>query len=99
VLALDRYLVGEHVQPRYLLPLLPVLVGTALTTPRGMRPVELKQAQVAALGTAVVVAHAAALHANIRRYVTGVDVDGFDLSADVEWWWGALGRGRCGLGS
>jgi hypothetical protein len=88
VLALDRYLVGEHVQPRYLLPLLPVLVGTALATSRDMPAVELRRAQVAALGTAVVVAHAAALHANIRRYVTGVDVDGFDLGSEVEWWWG-----------
>jgi hypothetical protein len=88
MLALDRYLVGEHVQPRYLLPLLPVLVGTALATSRDMPAVELRRAQVAALGTAVVVAHAAALHANIRRYVTGVDVDGFDLGSEVEWWWG-----------
>jgi len=87
-LALDRYLVGEHIQPRYLLPLLPVLVGTALAAPAGCPSVQLRRGQVAAIGAAVVVAHAAALHANIRRYVTGVDVDGLDLGADVEWWWG-----------
>jgi hypothetical protein len=36
---------------------------------------------------AVVVAHGAALHRVIRRYVTGVDVGGPDLGASVEWWW------------
>jgi hypothetical protein len=36
---------------------------------------------------AVVVAHGAALHHTIRRYVTGVDVGGPDLGESVEWWW------------
>jgi hypothetical protein len=88
VLALDRYLVGEQVQPRYLLPLLPVLVGTALVAPRGRAGVVLRRGQVLLVAAAVVLAHAAALHANIRRYVTGVDTRGFDLGAQVEWWWG-----------
>lgn len=38
---------------------------------------------------AVVLVHAAALHANILRYVPGDDVRGFDLGAQTEWWWGA----------
>jgi hypothetical protein len=37
------------------------------------------------------VANAIALHVNIRRYVTGMDVKSANLDADIEWWWeGAL---------
>jgi hypothetical protein len=28
-----------------------------------------------------------ALHTNIRRYVTGLDVNGVNLDASPEWWW------------
>jgi Predicted membrane protein (DUF2142) len=88
VLAADRSLVGEHVQPRYVLPLLPVFAATALLPPLGRPCPSLGRGQVALLVAAVTLAHAAALHANIRRYVTGTDERGFDLGAGVEWWWG-----------
>jgi hypothetical protein len=32
-------------------------------------------------------ANAFALHAHIRRYVTGSDVVGWNLNRDAEWWW------------
>jgi hypothetical protein len=35
-------------------------------------------------------ANSIALHTNIRRYVTGVRVEGFDLDSQREWWWGFL---------
>jgi hypothetical protein len=90
VLTEGRYLVGDprYVQPRYLLPLLPVLVGTVLLAPRGGRRIRLTRGQVALLVSAVALAHAAALHTTIRRYVTGLDVRGPDLGESVEWWWG-----------
>lgn len=78
---------GQNVQPRYVLPLLPVLMGTALITRAGDPPIRLRRAHMLLILLAVVVAHGAALHRNIRRYVTGVDVGGPDLGARVEWWW------------
>jgi hypothetical protein len=79
---------GQNVQPRYILPLLPVLAGTALLTPRGGQGLVIQRAQVIVIVLAVVTAHGAALHRNIRRYVTGVDEGGPDLGQAVEWWWG-----------
>ena len=79
---------GENVQPRYLLPLLPVLLGTALVSRPVDPPVRFGRGQALLLVSAVVVAHGAALHRTIRRYVTGVDQGGPDLGASVEWWWG-----------
>jgi hypothetical protein len=46
--------------------------------PRGARRVV-----VAAAG----LANAFALHAHVRRYVTGSDVVGWNLNRDAEWWW------------
>ena len=90
VLVSSHLLVGDqgYVQPRYLLGLLPILVGTAVMSPRGRAGIGLHRGQVWILAGAVVIAHAAALHANIRRYVTGVDERGPDLGVNVEWWWG-----------
>lgn len=79
--------VGEQVQPRYILPLVILFAGilllsfesadVALTRPQGLL--------VALLLTA---ANAMALFVNMRRYITGVDRGkGFDLGADIEWWW------------
>jgi hypothetical protein len=79
---------GENVQPRYLLPLLPVLMGTALVSRPLDPPVRFGRGQALLLVSTVVVAHGAALHRTIRRYVTGVDQGGPDLGASVEWWWG-----------
>lgn len=88
VLAADGNLVGENVQPRYVLPLLPVLVGTALIAPRDRPGIVWRKGQALLIAALVVLAHSAALHTNIRRYVTGVDVRGLDLGAQAEWWWG-----------
>ena len=38
---------------------------------------------------ALVAAQAIALHFNIRRYVTGLDVGSFNLNDGIEWWWGS----------
>jgi hypothetical protein len=89
VLVTSDLLVGSqgYVQPRYVLPLLPMLVGTAVMAPRGRTGIGLHFGQVMILAGAVVVAHAAALHTTIRRYVTGLDERGPDLRENVEWWW------------
>lgn len=86
VLDANNAIVGEWVQPRYLLPMLPVVLG-AMLLPSAERSGWPTRAQLMLVGVLVSVAHAAALHANIRRYVTGQDVIGPDLDARVEWWW------------
>ena len=79
-------LVGEQVQPRYLLPLIVVLGGLLLLTQKG-RPITFTRAQRFAVIAALAGSHFVALHLNIRRYVTGIDEAGLDLDAGREWWW------------
>ncbi|MGP3535475.1 DUF2142 domain-containing protein [Microbacterium sp. RD1] len=85
LLGQSRMLVGELIQPRYLLPLMIVTIGVAsarLDIARawaGFRA----WAVVAALALANVVA----LHTNIQRYTTGLDRFTADPGADAEWWW------------
>lgn len=80
-----RYVVGESVQPRYLLPLLPILVGLILVGRRPGSVLRLTRAQGAVVSTALTVATCAAIYANLRRYVTGTD--GPMLIDRLEWWW------------
>lgn len=78
--------VGEYIQPRYALPLIVLFAGIALfqANSLGLSPTKL---QIALLIGALSLANAASLYANIRRYVTGTDVTGFNLNSGVEWWW------------
>jgi Predicted membrane protein (DUF2142) len=80
---------GQNVQARYVLPLLPVVAATALVAPRLGSPVVIGRGQAFLIAGAVVVAHSAALHRTIRRFVTGIDEGGPDLGESVEWWWSA----------
>jgi hypothetical protein len=80
-----RLVVGEAVQPRYLLPLAPVLLLVLLTGRRVQRAVRLTRSQAVVVWGMLSVAHAAALYMNMWRYVTGTDEA--TLLADVEWWW------------
>lgn len=73
-------------QPRYMLPLLAVFVLIGLTAKDG-RLLALTRTQTALGVVLVSIAHSAALHAVIRRYVTGQDVVGFGLQHNTEWWW------------
>ncbi|MGV8896774.1 MAG: DUF2142 domain-containing protein [Rhodoglobus sp.] len=79
-------IVGSNVQPRYLLPLIVLLGGVALLQSRDSRIV-ITAVQKWAVVSALAAANCVALHANIRRYVTGADVPSVDLNAGVEWWW------------
>ncbi|MDF1605227.1 DUF2142 domain-containing protein [Nocardioides sp. YIM 152315] len=80
-----RLVVGESVQPRYLLPMVPILVGLALVGRQHGSSLRLTRVQGAVISAALSVATGAALYANIRRYVTGTD--GAQLISDYEWWW------------
>lgn len=86
LLVQNHVIVGMEVQARYLLPLIIILASVALfRTEKGSIEFSGVQCGLIALGLAV--AQAVALHTNLRRYVTGVDVFGLNLSRNVEWWW------------
>ena len=78
--------VGTVVQPRYILPLVIMLGGIALL--QVDEPAfTLSKAQVVILVSMLSVANAAALHFNMRRYITGTTVTGWDLNTAAQWWW------------
>ena len=79
-------LVGEQVQPRYLLPLIVLLGGVLMLDARG-RAVRFTRAQTILVGATLVVAQLVALETTMRRYITGNGVQGLDLDAGAKWWW------------
>jgi hypothetical protein len=86
ILVNDRVMVGAGVQPRYIFPLVILLAGVSLIFLRqGIDTLGRAQVWVAVAGLGI--ANSLALHTNIRRYVTGVDVNGVNLDASPEWWW------------
>jgi hypothetical protein len=86
LLQLGGFQAGEQVQPRYLVPLMMVFLGTMLLTSRGT-PLLGDTRALWFVIVALSVANAIALHTNIRRYTTGVRVQGFNLDSPREWWW------------
>jgi hypothetical protein len=78
---------GSNVQPRYIYPLVLVLIGIALTRQWRADTFRLATSQWVVLVVALSTVHSLALHANMRRYLTGTDVYLFDLNANYEWWW------------
>lgn len=81
-------IVGDWVQPRYVLPLYPMLIGIALMGRSPFRTVKIRRSDTIFFFIAVVIANAAVLHRNIKRYVTGSGNLGFNLDANDKWWWG-----------
>jgi hypothetical protein len=86
--------VGEQLQPRHFMVLLFVLSGIALLEERRGAGLTLGRGQRTILALALAVSHAAALHTNILRYVSGLGPftlrsipRTLDLNADIAWWW------------
>lgn len=85
LLARSNAVVGELVQPRYILPLLVIAAGVAglrlgkISSWSGMRGI---MASLALAASAAV-----ALYYNIRRYTTGLDTLSLDPGKRAEWWW------------
>ena len=82
--------VGELVQPRYLLPLLFLLVGTAILVPNRETGLRLSHAQRHVIVGLLAVSQSLALHATMRRYITGIDFPHYNLNLGIEWWWTIL---------
>lgn len=87
VLTRENILIGVGVQPRYLLPLLALFIMVALFPDPEESILKPSRAQTAVIGIGLWGANAIALHVNIRRYVTGIDVKSANLDANTEWWW------------
>jgi hypothetical protein len=81
-------LIPETFQPRYFLPLIPLITGLFLIrTSAVLKTIGRTQKVLTVLVLAI--AHGFAFHTNIRRYVTGVDVLDWNLNESSEWWWSA----------
>jgi hypothetical protein len=88
--------VGENLQPRYLLPLIIMLAGVLVFSIRGRTP-RLGRVQQVVVVLALAMAQALALHFNLRRYLTGIDEQGWNLDSGAEWWWSGLPVSPMGL--
>jgi hypothetical protein len=86
VLVQSNTVVGQQVQPRYLLPLLILLAQVALFRV-GPERQQFTRSQLVTAGAVLAVTNAVALHFELRRYVTGDDVFGPNLDRGREWWW------------
>jgi hypothetical protein len=81
--------VGQNVQPRYLLPLVICGIGLSLYSRQGVDPWPLGPKALTMLVSAVGIANVIALQNELRRYVSGVGSTSLDLDYRVEWWWQA----------
>lgn len=80
-------LVGEQVQPRYLLPLIVLFAGLALLAPGG-RSITIGRVPATVFAASLVVANFVALHIVMQRYIVGIDGVAPLLATGAEWWWG-----------
>ena len=78
--------VGSNVQPRYFVPLVPLVMAAAMWRPKKGGASSLSMLQTLILYASLVIAHAIALHVQIRRFVTGLDANWFNLNVRAEWW-------------
>ncbi len=85
LLVQSRVVVGETIQPRYILPLIIIAVGVAslrFDAERAWRGMPF----VLAAGTLAVI-DSVALHQLIKRYTTGTDRPSLNPGFAAEWWW------------
>lgn len=86
ILVHDGVTVGTGVQPRYIYPLIVMLGGVSLVG-FARAGLGLGRLQLVIVGTGLTAANSVALHTNLRRYITGMDSQSFNLNAGIEWWW------------
>lgn len=86
IIVQNQVAVGAIVQPRYVLPLIVIFAGVALFgSERLDLGLSFVQRWAVVLGLAG--ANSMALYSVLRRYLTGIEYNGLDLDADIEWWW------------
>jgi hypothetical protein len=79
--------VGSIVQPRYLLPMMALLAAVSVYRRQEDEGAVLSRGQVWLIGLGLLAANTIALHTNLRRYITGLDVNQVSLNFEMEWWW------------
>lgn len=85
LLAQSRAVVGTQVQPRYILPLIVILLGVASVSVGVENAWTRSRRLIVAVG--LTVAFALAIYTNVRRYTTGLDGTALDPGTFAEWWW------------
>jgi hypothetical protein len=88
VLSRSNLVVGEAIQPRYLLPL---LISTIVVLTYPSKLLIFSRGQVLIFVFFLTLAQSVALHTQIRRYVTGQDYAGINLNLNMESWWLSYG--------
>jgi hypothetical protein len=86
VLTRGGNIVGDNLQPRYLLPLIVLGAFILLTMPNG-GAITMTRVQTAIVLALLAIANLIALQVDIRRYVTGIGQQGVNLDAGTDWWW------------
>jgi hypothetical protein len=90
LLQVNELAVGEQVQPRYLLPLIALLGAASLFRESVSTGLDMNGPQITIIAIALFVANTVSLHTNIRRYVTGNDINYLSLDRGIEWWWDGI---------
>jgi len=85
----SSYIVSEVVQPRYILPLMPLVLGLSLVSSKFVSPFnEFLRARINLIAGLLTLSHSVSLWTNLRRYTMGLEVNqGYDLANPIEWWW------------
>lgn len=78
--------VGDQVQPRYFMAVLPLLIGVALLGAGGRRVLRFGRWQGVFAWLGLVVGNALTLWLNLHRYIVGAYAP-FTLDGPVDWWW------------
>ena len=82
-----NFRVEGWLQPRYILPLIPVLIFIAAYRRGEEKQFYVSNNWIYAIAGLSTVVFAASLHLYLRRYLTGIDYWNWNLNSKVEWWW------------
>jgi hypothetical protein len=85
VLVRNGNLVGANVQPRYIYPLIIMLVTLAVVSLA--KKVRLTALPLWIIVGLLTVANSVAIHVNMQRYIVGTGHPSFNLDAAPAWWW------------
>lgn len=96
VLTVGLSVVSENVQPRYLLPLV-VVLGALLLLRDGPEPLRPGKWHIVPAIVLLAVANSVAMYTNLRRYVTGFDIQQLSLDKGADWWWSGFPVGPTAL--
>ena len=87
--------VGDQVQPRYFMSVLPLLLAVALLSADGQRALRFGRVQAVTVWAGLVLAQSITLYVYLRRYVVGI-AGPLWLGDWVVWWW-PVGFGPVGV--